>query len=82
MRNIGVSPPRPAFANGHTRDRQGRLIGLLAPAPLPHPYGAGRRITVLADRYRGKRLNSLTTLSVDRTARSGSAIHIRHQHRL
>ncbi|MFZ9417031.1 MAG: SMP-30/gluconolactonase/LRE family protein, partial [Alphaproteobacteria bacterium] len=46
------------FANGHTRDRQGRLVGC--------EHG-GRRvvrteydgsITVIADRFQGKRLNS------------------------
>jgi gluconolactonase len=46
------------FANGHTRDRQGRLIG------CSHLHGCitrtelDGRITVLADRYAGKRLNS------------------------
>ena len=46
------------FANGHTRDRQGRLVG------CSHRYRCITRteldgsVTVLADRYRGKRLNS------------------------
>ena len=46
------------FANGHTRDRQGRLIG------CSHQHRCITRteldgyITVLADRYAGKRLNS------------------------
>jgi gluconolactonase len=46
------------FANGHTRDRQGRLIG------CSHQHGCitrtelDGRITVLAERYAGKRLNS------------------------
>lgn len=46
------------FANGHTRDRQGRLIG------CSHQHRCIARteldggITVLADRYAGKRLNS------------------------
>ena len=46
------------FANGHTRDREGRLIG------CSHQDGCIMRteldgsITVLVDRYRGKRLNS------------------------
>ncbi len=45
------------FANGHTRDRQGRLIG------CSHRHRCVTRTeldgseTVLADRYRGKRLN-------------------------
>lgn len=46
------------FANGHTRDRQGRLLG------CSHQKRAIRRteldgsVTVLADHYRGKRLNA------------------------
>ena len=46
------------FANGHTRDREGRLIG------CSHHDGCIMRteldgsITVLADHYQGKRLNS------------------------
>ncbi|MGA8278062.1 MAG: SMP-30/gluconolactonase/LRE family protein [Rhodanobacteraceae bacterium] len=46
------------FANGHTRDREGRLIG------CSHRDRCVRRteydgyITVLVDRYQGKRLNS------------------------
>ena len=46
------------FANGHTRDREGRLIG------CSHHDGCIKRteldgsITVLVDHYRGKRLNS------------------------
>lgn len=46
------------FANGHTRDRQGRLIG------CSHHQRSIRRTeydgtaTVLVDRYQGKRLNS------------------------
>lgn len=46
------------FANGHSRDRQGRLIscshGLRAVVRTEHDG----TITLLADRYRGKRLNS------------------------
>ena len=46
------------FANGHTRDRQGRLLG------CSHRHRCITRtewdgsVTVLADRYQGKRLNS------------------------
>ncbi|MGH8125848.1 MAG: SMP-30/gluconolactonase/LRE family protein, partial [Rhodanobacteraceae bacterium] len=46
------------FANGHTRDREGRLVGCLhagrAVVRTEHDGG----ITTLADRYRDKRLNS------------------------
>ena len=53
------------FANGHTRDRQGRLIG------GSHRHRCVTRTerdgteTVLADRYQGKRLNSPNDVVVD-----------------
>jgi gluconolactonase len=45
-------------ANGHTRDRQGRIIACehLGRRVIRHEYDGG--ITVLADRFEGKRLNS------------------------
>ena len=46
------------FANGHTRDRQGRLVSCehgTRRVTRTEPDGA---ITVIADRYQGKRLNS------------------------
>jgi gluconolactonase len=45
-------------ANGHTRDRQGRVIACehLGRRVIRHEYDGG--ITVLADRFEGKRLNS------------------------
>ncbi len=45
-------------ANGHTRDRQGRVIACehLGRRVIRHDYDGG--ITVLADRFEGKRLNS------------------------
>jgi gluconolactonase len=46
------------FANGHTRDRQGRLIGCLHQRRCLIRTELDGSITVLADRYRGKRLNS------------------------
>ncbi|MEO8714138.1 MAG: SMP-30/gluconolactonase/LRE family protein [Acetobacteraceae bacterium] len=46
------------FANGHTRDRQGRLIGCSHQHRCITRTELDGRITVLADRYRGKRLNS------------------------
>jgi len=52
------------FANGHTRDRQGRLIG------CSHQHRAIIRteldgtLTILADRYQGKRLNSPNDVTV------------------
>ncbi|MEK8088806.1 SMP-30/gluconolactonase/LRE family protein [Thermithiobacillus plumbiphilus] len=46
------------FANGHTRDRQGRLIGCSHQHRCITRTELDGRITVLADRYQGKRLNS------------------------
>ena len=37
------------FANGHARDRQGRLIRLFAPTPEYHPHRTGRQ----RDRFGG-----------------------------
>jgi gluconolactonase len=55
---ISVFRTPSGFANGHTRDRQGRLIG------CSHEHRAIMRteidgqMTILADRYDGKRLNA------------------------
>jgi gluconolactonase len=46
------------FANGHTRDRQGRLIGCSHQHRCITRTELDGRITVLADRCAGKRLNS------------------------
>ncbi|CAN7603601.1 SMP-30/gluconolactonase/LRE family protein [Caballeronia sp. LjRoot29] len=46
------------FANGHTRDRQGRLIGCSHRHRCIARTELDGSITVLADRYQGKRLNS------------------------
>src|ERR1700691_1878619 len=46
------------FANGHTRDRQGRLIGCSHQHRCITRTELDGSITVLADRYAGKRLNS------------------------
>lgn len=46
------------FANGHTRDRQGRLIGCSHHLRCITRTELDGTITILADRYRGKRLNS------------------------
>jgi gluconolactonase len=45
-------------ANGHTRDRQGRLVSCEHGARRVTRTEHDGRITVVADRYRGKRLNS------------------------
>ena len=56
----GVSEFRhPAqFPNGHTRDREGRLIGCLHGARSVVRTEVDGTLTTLADHYRGKRLNS------------------------
>lgn len=46
------------FANGHTRDRQGRLISCEHGTRRVTRTEAGGSITVLADRFEGKKLNS------------------------
>ena len=46
------------FANGHTRDRQGRLVGCSHQHRCVTRTELDGSVTVLADRYRGKRLNS------------------------
>jgi gluconolactonase len=46
------------FANGHTRDRQGRLIGCSHRQRCVTRTEPDGTITVLADRHAGKRLNS------------------------
>ncbi len=46
------------FANGHTRDRQGRLLGCSHRQRCVTRTELDGRITVLADRFEGRRLNS------------------------
>lgn len=46
------------FENGHTRDREGRLISCSHRARCITRTELDGQITVLADRYQGKRLNS------------------------
>lgn len=58
--NSGVSVfRRPSgFANGHARDRQGRLIGCSHHDRCVRRTELDGAVTVLASHYRGKRLNS------------------------
>jgi gluconolactonase len=46
------------FANGHTRDREGRLIGCSHGGRCITRTELDGRVTVLADRYNGRRLNA------------------------
>ena len=55
---ISVFRQPSGFANGHTRDRQGRLIGCSHRDRCIHRTELDGSITILADRYQGKRLNS------------------------
>ncbi|MES2363287.1 MAG: SMP-30/gluconolactonase/LRE family protein [Pseudomonadota bacterium] len=63
---VSVQRSRSGFSNGHTRDRQGRLIG------CSHLYRDVRRVeidgaeTVLVNRFGGKRLNSPNDVVVKR----------------
>ncbi|GAA4343973.1 SMP-30/gluconolactonase/LRE family protein [Pigmentiphaga soli] len=50
--------PASGYANGNTRDRQGRLVTCEHQGRRVSRTEHDGRITVLADRYRGRRLNS------------------------
>lgn len=52
------------FANGHARDRAGRLVGCSHGGRCIERTELDGSITVLVDRYRGKRLNSPNDLAV------------------
>jgi gluconolactonase len=54
------------YANGHTRDQQGRLIGCSHRGRCITRTEADGTITMLVDRYKGKRLNSPNDVIVRR----------------
>ncbi|MHB8254892.1 MAG: SMP-30/gluconolactonase/LRE family protein [Acidiferrobacter sp.] len=54
------------FANGHTRDREGRLIGCSHRHRCLTRTELDGRITVLVDRYQGRRLNAPNDVVVKR----------------
>jgi gluconolactonase len=54
------------FANGHTRDCEGRLIGCSHGNRCIERTELDGRVTVLVDRYQGKRLNSPNDVVVKR----------------
>ena len=54
------------FANGHTRDREGRLIGCSHRNRCLTRTELDGRITVLVDRYQGRRLNAPNDVVVKR----------------
>jgi gluconolactonase len=53
------------FANGHTRDREGRLIGCSPQHRCITRTELDGTITILADRFEGRRLNSPNDVVVD-----------------
>lgn len=55
---VGVFRSPANYTNGHTRDRQGRLVSCEHGARRVTRTEHDGRITVLADNFRGKRLNS------------------------
>jgi gluconolactonase len=55
---ISVFRQPSGFANGHTRDREGRLIGCSHQRRCIERTETDGTITILADRYRGRRLNA------------------------
>ncbi len=55
---ISVFRQPAGFANGHTRDREGRLIGCSHQDRCLKRMELDGRITILADRYRDHRLNA------------------------
>ena len=56
--NVTVFRQPSNFANGHTRDRQGRLLSCEHGSRSVTRTEYDGRITVILDRYQGKRLNS------------------------
>jgi len=55
---LGVYRAPAGFENGHARDRQGRLVGCSHQRRCITRVELDGRLTVLADRFEGKRLNS------------------------
>ena len=64
--NVSVFREPADFSNGHARDAEGRLISCSHHARCITRTELDGRITVLADRYEGKRLNSPNDVVVKR----------------
>ncbi len=62
--NVGVFREPAGYTNGHTVDRQGRLVSCEHGARRVTRTEHDGTITVLADSYRGKRLNSPNDVAV------------------
>ena len=63
---IAIHRAPAGFENGHARDRQGRLVGCSHRHRCITRVELDGRITVLADRYQGRRLNSPNDVVVKR----------------
>ncbi len=61
---ISVFQQPSGFANGHTRDREGRLVGCSHTGRCITRIELDGRTTVLADRFGGKRLNGPNDVAV------------------
>ncbi len=62
------------YANGQTRDREGRLIACSHRGRCLYRTEYDGTVTTLVERHAGKRLNSPNDVVVKSTGRSGSAI--------
>src|SRR2546429_5011349 len=72
---VGVFRQPAGYANGHTVDRQGRLVSCeQGPRRVTRTEHDGS-VTVLANNWDGKRLNSPNDI-VERAARCGSPIRV------
>ena len=69
-----TAPPAVDEPNGNTIDREARLITAEHSGRRVTPDRARRPITIIADKYNGKKLNSPNDAVVAAMARSGSAI--------
>ena len=70
------------FSNGNTRDRQGRLITCEHQARRVSRTEHDGAITVISDRYEGKRLNSPNDVVVKSDGTIWFTVELRHQRRI
>jgi gluconolactonase len=63
-RGMGVFRAPSGFANGHARDRQGRLVGCSHLHRCITRTELDGRVTILAERFEGRRLNSPNDIAV------------------
>src|SRR5713101_378483 len=79
---VGVYRKPSNHANGNTRDRQGRLISCEHETRRITPTEYDGSITVLMDRFAGKRLNSPNDVSVKSDDSIWFSDPVRHSHQL